>query len=159
MTCYKGEGPDCRPPTVLLSALLDSSMRRSSETNNPPLVAHILQRLAVGGLENGVVNLINHMPEDRYRHAVICLARTTDYSQRIKRKDVPVIALHQRQGQDFSVHWRLLKVLVRLRPAIVHTRNLAALEFQAIAALAGVRGRIHGEHGRGMPGLGGASRR
>lgn len=159
MTCYKVEGPDCRPPTVLLSALLDNSMRRSSETNNPPLVAHILQRLAVGGLENGVVNLINHMPEDRYRHAVICLARTTDYSQRIKRKDVPVIALHQRQGQDFSVHWRLLKVLVRLRPAIVHTRNLAALEFQAIAALAGVRGRIHGEHGRDMHDLDGTNRK
>jgi sugar transferase (PEP-CTERM/EpsH1 system associated) len=134
-------------------------MCRSSETNNPPLVAHILQRLAVGGLENGVVNLINHMPEDRYRHAVICLARTTDYSQRIKRKDVPVIALHQRQGQDFSVHWRLLKVLVRLRPAIVHTRNLAALEFQAIAALAGVRGRIHGEHGRDMHDLDGTNRK
>jgi sugar transferase (PEP-CTERM/EpsH1 system associated) len=134
-------------------------MRRSSESANSPLVVHILQRLAVGGLENGVVNLINHMPEDQYRHAIICLANATDYSQRIIRKDVPVIALQQRQGQDFSVHWRLLKLLLRLRPAIVHTRNLAALEFQAIAALAGVRGRIHGEHGRDMHDLDGTNRK
>jgi sugar transferase (PEP-CTERM/EpsH1 system associated) len=134
-------------------------MIRSSKNGQSPLVAHIIQRLAVGGLENGVVNLINHMPEDRYRHAIICLADTTDYSRRIKKKDVAVFALDQRQGHDLGVHSRLLKLLRRLRPAIVHTRNLAALEFQAIAALAGVRGRIHGEHGRDMYDLDGTNRK
>src|SRR3972149_3266439 len=125
-------------------------MTRSFESGNPPLVAHVIHRLAVGGLENGLINLINHMPDGRYRHVIICLADTTDYSKRIWGKDVPVIALHQRQGHDFAVHWRLLKLLLRLRRAIVHTRNLAALEFQTIATLAAVRGRVHGEHGRDM---------
>jgi sugar transferase (PEP-CTERM/EpsH1 system associated) len=120
-----------------------------------PLVAHIIQRLAVGGLENGVVNLINHMPEDRYRHIIVCLAHSTDYARRLKTQNVPVMALHQRPGQDFSVHWRLLKLFIRLRPDIVHTRNLSGLEFQAIAALAGVRGRVHGEHGRDIHDLDG----
>ena len=101
-----------------------------TDSGRPPVVAHIIQRLAVGGLENGLVNLINHMPEDRYRHVIVCLADATDYSRRITRKNVSVIALHQRQGQDFATHWRLLKLLQRLRPAIVHTRNLAALKFQ-----------------------------
>src|ERR1051325_11239302 len=113
-------------------------MIRSSESAQPLLVAHVIQRLAVGGLENGLVNLMNHMSEDRYRHVIICLADATDYSRRIKNKDVPVIALRQRLGQDYRPHWRLLKLLRRLRPAIVHTRNLAALEFQIVAALAGV---------------------
>jgi hypothetical protein len=27
-----------------------------------PLVAHVIHRLDVGGMENGLVNLINHMP-------------------------------------------------------------------------------------------------
>jgi sugar transferase (PEP-CTERM/EpsH1 system associated) len=123
-------------------------MSSAPEKNDPPLVAHIIQRLAVGGLENGVVNLINHMPEDRYRHTIVCLAHSTDYVRRIKKHNVPVIALHQRPGQDFSVHWRLLKLLIGLRPDIVHTRNLSGLEFQAIAALTGICGRVHGEHGR-----------
>ena len=35
-----------------------------------------------------------------------------------------------------------------MRPAIVHTRNLAALETVPAAWLAGVPSRIHGEHGR-----------
>jgi sugar transferase (PEP-CTERM/EpsH1 system associated) len=124
-----------------------------------PLIAHVIQRLAVGGLENGLINLINHMPESRYRHAIICLADTTDYSRRIKKKNVAVYALDQGPGHDFGVHWRLLKLLLRLRPAIVHTRNLAALEFQAIAALAGVPGRVHGEHGRDMYDLDGTNRK
>jgi sugar transferase (PEP-CTERM/EpsH1 system associated) len=127
--------------------------------SRPPLIAHVIQRLATGGLENGLVNLINHMPEDRYRHAIICLADTTDYSRRIRKKDVAVFALDQRQGHDFGVHRRLLKLLRRLRPAVVHTRNLAALEFQVIAALAGVPGRVHGEHGRDMYDLDGTNRK
>jgi len=134
-------------------------MKRGFENGDRPLVAHVIQRLAIGGLENGLVNLINHMPEERYRNTIVCLADTTDYVRRITRKTVPVIALHQRQGQDFVVHWRLLKLLLRLRPAIVHTRNLGALEFQTIAALAGVPGRVHGEHGRDMHDLDGTKRK
>ena len=37
----------------------------------PPLIAHVVQHFGMGGLENGVVNLLNHMPTDRYRHAVV----------------------------------------------------------------------------------------
>ena len=122
----------------------------SSKNGRPPLVAHVIQRLAVGGLENGLVNLINHMPQGRYRHAIICLTDSTDYSRRIQRKDVQILALHQRKGRDMAVHGRFLKVLRSLRPAIVHTRNLPALEFQATAALGGVSGRIHSEHVRDM---------
>jgi sugar transferase (PEP-CTERM/EpsH1 system associated) len=129
----------------------------SSATGQPRLVAHVIQRLAVGGLENGLVNLINHMPPNRYRHAIICLSTATDYAGRIERDNVPVIELHKRPGQDLGVHGRYYKVLRSLRPDIVHTRNLAALEFQPGAALAKVPGRIHGEHGRDIYDLDGTN--
>jgi sugar transferase (PEP-CTERM/EpsH1 system associated) len=116
----------------------------------PPLIAHVIQRLATGGLENGLVNLINHMAYDRYRHAIICLTTATDYASRIQRKDVEIIELNKRQGQNLGVHARYFRLLRTLRPDIVHTRNLPALEFQSDAALAKVPGRIHGEHGRDM---------
>ena len=32
------------------------------EPDDRPLVLHVMHRFATGGLENGVVNLINHMP-------------------------------------------------------------------------------------------------
>ena len=38
-----------------------------------PLVLHVVYRFDTGGLENGVVNLINHMPAGAYRHAVLAL--------------------------------------------------------------------------------------
>jgi sugar transferase (PEP-CTERM/EpsH1 system associated) len=50
-------------------------------------------------------------------------------------------------------------VLHELRPALVHTRNLPTLEFQSVAALAGVRARIHGEHGRDIYDLDGSNRK
>jgi sugar transferase (PEP-CTERM/EpsH1 system associated) len=114
--------------------------------NSPPLVAHVIYRLGVGGLENGLVNLINRMPEDRYRHAVICLKDATDFKRRL-RPEVPVLELKRREGQDFGMFLRLHRLLRQLRPAIVHTRNLAAVECQLPAWLAGVPARVHGEHG------------
>ena len=47
----------------------------SGVTVDRPLVAHILYRFDTGGLENGLVNLINALPADGFRHAVIALDR------------------------------------------------------------------------------------
>ncbi len=114
----------------------------------PPLVAHIIHRLDYGGLENGLVNLINHMPLERYRHAIICLTDfNPEFRRRIQLPGVEVCALHKRDGHDLRLYGRGWSLLRRLRPAMVHTRNLAALEMQLPALLAGVRARVHGEHG------------
>lgn len=115
-----------------------------------PLVAHIIHHLGVGGLENGLVNLVNHMPASRYRHTIVCLKGTSDFSRRIARKDVEVIPLNKREGHDIGLYFRLYKTLRHLQPDIVHTRNLAALEAQIVAKLARIPARVHGEHGRGM---------
>ncbi len=116
--------------------------------SQPPLVVHVIYRLAVGGLENGLVNLINRMPAERYRHAIVCIDDYTDFRERIQRKDVEVYALHKRPGTDLGAYVRFWRLMRRLRPSIVHTRNLGALEFQFPAWLAGVRHRVQGEHGR-----------
>lgn len=125
----------------------------------PPLVVHIIHRLAVGGLENGLVNLINGMPGHAYRHAIICLTDYSAFRTRLQRVDVPVLALHKQPGKDVGVHVRLWRVLKALRPDIVHTRNLPALEYIVTAALAGAPGRVHGEHGRDMYDLDGSNKR
>jgi sugar transferase (PEP-CTERM/EpsH1 system associated) len=131
----------------------------AAKKNEPPLVAHIIHRLAVGGLENGLVNLINATAPERYRHAIISLTDYTDFRSRIREANVPVFALHKRKGKDFRTHFRLWRLLRELRPAIVHTRNLPALEFSLVAALAGIHGRVHGEHGLDIYDLDGSSRK
>ena len=107
-----------------------------------PLIAHVMYRFDTGGLENGIVNLINHMPASDYRHAVIALTEITDFRQRIQRDDVEFIALNKAPGHVLWIYPQLYKLFRRLRPAVVHTRNLAALEAQVPAWLAGVKGFI-----------------
>lgn len=124
-----------------------------------PLVVHVVFRFDVGGLENGVVNLINHMPEDAYRHAIIALTEVTDFRKRIKRSDVEFISLHKPAGHLFPLYPRLFRLFRNLRPAIVHSRNLAALEVTVPAWAAGVPVRIHGEHGRDVGDLDGSNRK
>jgi len=123
------------------------------------LIAHVIFRLAIGGLENGLVNLINAMPAHRFRHAVICIDGHTDFSKRIRRDDVQVIDIGRKPGRDPRASWRLFRTLRRLKPDIVHTRNLAALDALVPAALAGCRQRIHGEHGWNVDDLQGSSRK
>lgn len=112
-----------------------------------PLVAHVIYRLDTGGLENGLVNLINQSDRERFRHGVICLAGYTAFRQRIVSDDVPVVSLDKRAGKDPGHYLRLLRVLRAWRPAVLHTRNLGTLDAQLVGALAGVPVRVHGEHG------------
>jgi sugar transferase (PEP-CTERM/EpsH1 system associated) len=119
----------------------------SVAATQPPLVVHIIYRLAVGGLENGLVNLINRMPAERYRHAIVCIKDATDFRHRIRRPDVAIYEMHKREGHDLGLFVRVYRVLRSLRPSIVHTRNLAAIECQVPAWLAGVPRRVHSEHG------------
>jgi sugar transferase (PEP-CTERM/EpsH1 system associated) len=128
-------------------------------TGDAPLVAHLIYRLDVGGLENGLVNLINHMPAERFRHAIICLTGYSDFRQRIRRRDVPVFALNKPAGNSPITLFELWRLLRQLRPDILHTRNLGALEGTVFAALAGVPARVHGEHGRDVEDLDGSNTR
>jgi len=116
--------------------------------NQPPLIVHLTYVLDFGGLETLIVETINRMPADRYRHAVVCLTKYTDFVKKITRPGVEVIALDKPPGLALSTHAHLFKVLRRLRPAILHTYNLAAIEYAATAMLAGVPVRVHAEHGR-----------
>lgn len=112
-----------------------------------PLIAHVVFSFDYGGLENGVVNVINGLPERAFRHAVIALTTASNFRTRIRKPDVEVYALDKRPGKDPAAYLRLHRLLRRLRPALVHTRNLSTLEGALVARLAGVPRRIHGEHG------------
>lgn len=125
----------------------------------PPLIVHIIFRLDVGGMENGLVNLINGMPANRYRHAIVCLKDYTDFSSRLQRDDVALYALNKKDGKDLFLYYRVWRLMRTLRPDIVHTRNLGTIDMLFPAALAGVRARVHGEHGWDMVDLHGKNRK
>ena len=123
-----------------------------------PLVLHVVTRFDTGGLENGVVNLINHMPAQAYRHAVVALTEVTDFSRRVCAPDVRFVALNKGPGQGFRLYPRMWRLVRELQPAVVHTRNLGPLEMQVAVAAAGGAVRVHGEHGRELNDLEGENR-
>lgn len=122
-----------------------------------PLIAHIVYALDTGGLENGLVNIINRLPKGGYRHLVICLTSSGKFSERITADSVEIVELNKREGHDYKAYIALCKILRQHRPDIVHSRNLAALEAQFVTlCLPGVK-RVHGEHGRDVSDLAGTN--
>ncbi|HSL47817.1 MAG TPA: TIGR03088 family PEP-CTERM/XrtA system glycosyltransferase [Candidatus Deferrimicrobiaceae bacterium] len=111
-----------------------------------PVVVHAVHSLAVGGLENGVVNVVNGTAAE-FRHVIVCMTTEGPMRERL-RPGVEVLAIGKRRGHDVRAFVRLARTLRRLRPRIVHSRNWAAFDAVAAARLVGVPFVVHGEHGR-----------
>ncbi len=122
----------------------------------PLLIVHVIHHLVIGGMENGVVNLINRLPRERFRHVVVCIENYSDFARRIEREDVEIIAFHRSQIGIWRLRWRLFCLFRRLRPDIVHSRNLSGLDALLPARLAGCK-TLHSEHGFDVDNLQGAA--
>ncbi len=111
-------------------------------------IVHVVHRLDTGGMENGLVNLVNRLPAQRFRHTIVSLTGVGPIANRIiANREVEVLRLDRRPGplsRELPRLWRLFR---SLRPSLVHTRNVGTLEAQVAAALARVPVRVHGEHG------------
>lgn len=112
-----------------------------------PLVLHVIHELAMGGLENGLVNLIEGLPPAEFRHAIACVEGATEFRHRLRRDDVEVIPLHRSRVGLWHMRRDVFALCRRLRPALVHTRNMSGLDAMLPARLAGVPRIVHGEHG------------
>lgn len=125
-----------------------------------PLVLHVLYRFDTGGLENGVVNLLNRMPADRFRHAILAIDKVVPaFAARLQRNDIQFFELNKPPGHALKLYPRIWRLIRNLKPSVVHTRNMAALETQVVAAAARVPVRIHSEHGRDVEDLDGSSKK
>lgn len=114
----------------------------------PRHVVHLVYRFTTGGLENVVAQLVNQLPPNKFRHTVLSVTDIDPvFAQRIDPGRAQLLALNKPPGQPFFLYPKAWRVLRQLRPDVVHSCNLAALEFMPVAALAGVPRRVHAEHG------------
>ncbi|WP_180126254.1 TIGR03088 family PEP-CTERM/XrtA system glycosyltransferase [Rhodoferax sp. BLA1] len=110
-------------------------------------LVHVVYSFSVGGLENIIVQLINRLPADRFEHVLLSLTTIGDFAQRIERPGVQLIALGKGPGHAVPLYPKIWRLFRQLKPDVVHTCNLAALEVLPLAWAAGVPRRIHAEHG------------
>ena len=89
-------------------------------------VTHVVYTLDVGGLENGLVNIVNDEASG-IRHAIICLKRVGALRGRLGR-GVEVFELGKRPGHDVRAFVRLARLFRQLRSDIVHSRNWGTVD-------------------------------
>ncbi len=122
-------------------------------------VVYIVYRLSVGGSENGIANLINYSSEGRYRNIVISLTDHDDFRFRIRQSDTEFYEMHKKEGRNYGVYFRLWRLLRKLKPDVLHSCGIGTLECTIPAFFAGVKCRMHGEHGRDMIDIDGTNKK
>ncbi len=109
---------------------------------------HIMLSLETGGLENGVVNLINHMNPDLFEVSVCCLRKMGNLSERIERSRRKVWLINNGGENSIPSIFRLIKLFKNNKVDIVHTHGWATLLPGFVSAkLSEVPIVINGEHG------------
>ena len=110
-------------------------------------VMHVVNSLAKGGLENGLVNLIQRMDSGAFEHIVCTLRGLGPNLERLPLDRVRVVTLDA-SGWSARVQTPALVRQIRaMQPDIVHSRNWSAVEAVFAARLAGGCRVVHSEHG------------
>src|SRR3954447_18623730 len=113
----------------------------------PIRILHVVDHLGKGGLENGLVNVIENLDSTRFEHVVCAIRKLGPNADRLGKSRVRVIC-QEKQDSDSRFQAGILARTIReVRPDIVHSRNWAAVE----AVIAGRWTRfckvVHSEHG------------
>lgn len=111
-------------------------------------VVHVVPSFMTGGMENGMVNLINRMDPISFYHIICCLTKAGPISKNIVNPNVEICELNKAPGKNNKLLKRLFYFFKKKSPDIVHTRNWGGIDGIIPAKLAGVKVIIHGEHGR-----------
>ena len=112
----------------------------------------------MGGMESVAVNFISRT-RHRYVHRVISLRGEGTLARRVQAMGIHVVSLDKQPGKDLRAYWRLRRILLNLKPDLVHTYNVGTVDVAFWARLAGVRHVVHAEHGRDASDPTGASLR
>jgi sugar transferase (PEP-CTERM/EpsH1 system associated) len=111
-------------------------------------ILHVVDTWAVGGLQNGLANLIERMDAAHFEH-IICAMRPVDGSnaQRVPAGQTRMSCLSKEESGSRFQAPALTRKIREMKPDIVHTRNWGAFEGQLAARQVGGCARVHSEHG------------
>lgn len=124
----------------------------------PVAVGHTLYAFKEGGMERGLLNIINYGDAERFRHIILCLTEAGAFADRLRSPSCEVVELRKKAGNDFRLPWRIATEVRRHHIDILHARGWAALVETALASrLARVHGAIYGFHGKTLDDLQGLS--
>jgi len=111
-------------------------------------ICHVLTRLDIGGMENGVVNICNRLDRSRFRPLVCCLNSTGPMASRLQ-PDVELVNMEIPEGLRIGAIQKVAQFFREASVDIVHTHAWGGGSFYGIlgAKFTGVPIVINGEHG------------
>src|SRR5256885_541538 len=111
-------------------------MDSPSMVRSPIKILHVVHSLEVGGLENGLVNVLNRLETARFKQIVCCLTTAGELASRINAPGTDVIELNIPSTKFRFPLARLVKIFNRLSPDIIHSRGWPAIDAVFAARLA-----------------------
>jgi sugar transferase (PEP-CTERM/EpsH1 system associated) len=115
----------------------------------PIRVVHVVDLLALAGMEYGVIKLVNRLDPGRIHSTIACLRHATEDARRLLAGTIPVYELHKSPGRNWRLIGRLADRFRAEGADIVHSHNWSTFLYSVAAArLAGIPLVVHGEHGK-----------
>ena len=112
-------------------------------------VLYVVFELYAGGMENGLVNLINNS-SNRFRHVICCLNKKGIFSSRIRKTSI-IYELNKKHGNDFSLPWKIVKIIKKEKVKIIRAFNEDPYFYSFIPSKVTGRPIIYYNGGRMLP--------
>jgi len=133
-------------------------MANELSKNGQVTVGHAIYAFHDGGMERGLLNLINYGDRLCFRHVILCLTDAGAFANLLASPNCEVVELHKKEGNDWRLPWRIAQAARRHRLNILHARGWPALVETALGArLARVPQTIYTFHGKTFEDLKGIS--
>ena len=118
------------------------------KSKNKYRVMHVVDSLGIGGMENGVVNILNIIDKNKFNLSLCCLSEPGPFSGRIMSDSISIFSMNRKGGFQPSLFFCLARLFRNEKIDIVHTHGWLTYLYGCIAAkMAGSPVFINGEHG------------
>ena len=113
----------------------------------------ITHDLAIGGLQQVVVNLCRTIDKEMFDVSVLCLRDLGSFTPEVEKLGIKVTLLPQKEGRtDYLAFLAIAKFISKEKIDVIHTHNTQPFVDGTLAALiSGVKTIIHTDHARDFP--------
>lgn len=112
----------------------------------------ITHDLAIGGLQQVVVNICRSIDREKFDVSVLCLRALGEFAPEVEKLGIKVFSLPQKKGTDYFSFLKVAKILRQEKIEIIHTHNTQPFIDGTLGALmSGVRTIVHTDHARHFP--------
>jgi len=105
-------------------------------------VLYVNHCMAMGGIENMIVDFTRHVPQNEFESHVAVFEGGGSLEAALEKGLVPVHQLNKREGIDFGLLFRLRRLIIAHKIDVIHSHNYSAWLYACLAGR-GIGGMIH----------------